>query len=559
MKTTFPFGLQKINILTPKSQRSCYEQSIKSSKVFNDPVLKKLFASNKALRNLGLDPDNKFYADLIPKDNFKSKLSYYYEVAKIKLSSSRKSLAKRIGSYLDNHFNPPNDELIKVELPKANIDYGVLKSEISKSTLLKDRAQDYTEAAKYIDDNWGNLYRRTPETTDSSLIPLPKPFVVPGGRFREIYYWDSYFTTLGLNRSKRSSVSEDMTENFLHLVDKYGFIPNGNRTYYLSRSQPPVFGLMVDELKDGKSKEWLGKYYNGVKKEYDFWMKPDEHYVSEVGLNRFFDSKDTKRIESFGDDNKNMKHVPKKFYQNERAICESGLDFSKKYSDGPLNVIPIELNSLLYKYETLLGDWAMELGKPNESKLWQKRAQTRKENMFKYLYDEKTGVFKDYNFKKKNFTNTDNLMMNFPLFVGLLSKDNPKELKIASNIKNFTVENFEKPHGVILLKEDAVLDENAFIKKEANEYQWDSPNGWAPLQYITAKGFENYGFEDDSNRIMKKWLDLNTDMFKKEGKFFEKYNVVSKDENAKTCYPEQDGFGWTNGIYLEFLHNLKSK
>jgi len=556
---TFPSSLRKISILKPENNRSCYEQSIRSSKVFNDPVIKNLLQSNDKCRRLGLNLDHKFYADLIPKNNFASKLSYYIEVAKIKLTHSNKKLQKRINNYIDNHFTAPNDELIKMELPKTQIDYEGLRTNLGNSPILKDRANDYTEAARYINTNWNKLYRKTPKTTESSLIPLPKPFIIPGGRFREIYYWDSYFTTLGLNRSKLSSVSEGMTENFLHLVNKYGFIPNGNRSYYLSRSQPPVFALMVDELKAGKSKKWLGKYYDGVQKEYAFWMKPNEHYVKEVGLNRFYDSQDKKRIESFGDDNKNLKHIPDKFYQNERAICESGLDFSKKYSDGPLNVIPIELNSLLYKYETLLSGWAKDLGKPQESKMWLEKAETRKQNMFKYLYDDKTEIFKDYNLNKKTFTNTDNLMTNFPLWVNLLSKDNPKEVSIAKNIKDYTVKNFEKENGLVLLKEDAVLDKDALIKKEPNEYQWDSPNGWAPLQYITAKGFENYGFKDDSNRVMKKWLDLNTDLFKKQGKFYEKYNVVSQNEGAKTCYPEQDGFGWTNGIYLEFLHKLMSK
>ena len=529
-----------IALFSLNSNANCkdfYDKNIKSSDVFNDPVIQFLLKDKAPLREMGLNPDQKFYADLIPKETFE----------------------RRIKTYLKQNFYTPENELIKVKLSQPKINYPKLKADLINNDVSEENAKRYVKNVKYINNNWENLYRRTPEKTESSLIPLPNPFIVPGGRFREVYYWDSYFTILGLERSGLSDVSDNMVENFLYLVNKYGFIPNSNRIYYLSRSQPPFFALMIEKTRKNKNKEWLGRFYEGVVKEYWFWMKPGEHYINEIGLNRYYDSKDVKRIEAFGDDNKNLVEIPDKFYQNERSICESGLDFSKKYSAGALNIIPVELNSLLYRYETLLSNWALKLGKQIESKEWAKRARVRKQNMFKYLYDKESGIFQDYNFNKKIFTNYQNLTSIYPLWVRLLDKNNPEENKIAATTREFVLKNLEKPYGVILLESKKTITQNAFIKKDENEYQWDSPNGWAPLQLITIEGLKNYGFYTDSERITRKWIDLNTDVFEQEGKFFEKYNVISGNQNIKTCYPGQDGFGWTNGVYLELIYELLNK
>ena len=147
----------------------------------------------------------------------------------------------------------------------------------------------------HIENLWTVLQRKSDlGIHGSSLLPLPYEYIVPGGRFREIYYWDSYFTMLGLKESGLHELMESMVRNFVHLIDNYGHMPNGNRTYYLSRSQPPVLSMMVDLLSEVKGEKVYTHYYPAIEKEYLYWMdeyKTTRHVVKMPDgstLNRYY-------------------------------------------------------------------------------------------------------------------------------------------------------------------------------------------------------------------------------------------------------------------------------
>ncbi len=167
----------------------------------------------------------------------------------------------------------------------------------------------------HIDALWSVLERPPdPPQPNSSLLPLPYRYVVPGGRFREIYYWDSYFTMLGLEQSGRHDLVVEMVKNFAYLIDRFGHVPNGNRSYYLSRSQPPFFAAMIELLAQREGESVYATYLPELSREYEFWMDgaarlaPGSAYRRVVRLedgtvlNRYWDDRETPREESYRED-----------------------------------------------------------------------------------------------------------------------------------------------------------------------------------------------------------------------------------------------------------------
>lgn len=408
---------------------------------------------------------------------------------------------------------------------------------------------------QHIDTLWHVLTRNSDSSKNSSLIPLPFSYVVPGGRFREIYYWDSYFTMLGLISDNETKLAEDMVKNFAHLIDQYGHVPNGNRTYYLSRSQPPYFSLMVGLLAEHEGDNYYIKYLPQLIKEYSFWMKGIEALDTNNAnlrvvkmpdgevLNRYWDNLATPRPESYVEDlemAKNSNRPPEEIYRNIRAACESGWDFSSRWLKDPKSlesirtteIIPIDLNCLLYQLEKTLAKGYKLKGDERKSNLLEKQAIKRKRTILKYLWDEDSGYFMDFDHtqqkRKENFT----LAGAFPLFFEIAS---PKQ---AKSMEFVIKEKFYAPGGLL-------------TTTIHSGQQWDSPNGWPPLQYITIAGLRKYNLNALSGQIEKRWLNLNRNVYSNTGKMMEKYNVSDPEIKAGGGeYPAQDGFGWTNGIFL---------
>jgi alpha,alpha-trehalase len=407
---------------------------------------------------------------------------------------------------------------------------------------------------QHLTSLWSEL-RRDPDrlVPGSSLLPLPHPYIVPGGRFREIYYWDSYFSMLGLRESGNEKTIADMVDNFAYLIHTYGFIPNGNRSYYLSRSQPPFFALMVGLLAEKTGPQVYTKYLPALRAEHDFWSDrtvATRHLVwmpDNSRLTRYYDQRDDTRAEAFMHDEDvchRSSESPAELYRNLRSTCESGWDFSTRWmADGrsletvrTTNLVPVDLNCLLCQLERTLARAYREVGDLPASLEFAQAAERRRESVLKYCWSAEDRFFTDYDLAGKQPDRVLTLAGVVPLFVKLATPEQ------AAAVSAIVRERFLRPGGVV-----TTLTHSG--------QQWDAPNGWAPLEWMTIQGLENYGFHDLAAEIAHRWIALNTAVYRSTGKMMEKYDVedVSRPSGGGE-YPSQDGFGWTNGVLLKLLH-----
>ena len=427
---------------------------------------------------------------------------------------------------------------------------------------------DSSSIREHITNLWDVLKRPADEEISGTLIPLPNPYIVPGGRFREIYYWDSYFTMLGLQEDGETETIQNMVDNFSYLIKNYGFIPNGNRTYYLSRSQPPFYAEMVKLLADIKGEQILVDYLPFLEKEYQFWMEGAGELSRENAaskrvvlmpdgeiLNRYWDNKNTPRPESYREDVETASEAVKKFpgntkeevYRNLRAAAESGWDFSSRWlstneeGEFPLStihttdIVPVDLNSLLYNLERTISKASSLANDAEKAEVYKQKYEARGRAINKYLWSDEKGFYMDYNIKSNEFTEVKSLAGVYPLFFNIA--DAKKAGEVSEEVKDL----FVKPGGVVTTPNNT-------------GEQWDAPNGWAPLQWITIAGLRNYGYNELAEDIKNRWLQQNTQVYKKNFKLTEKYNVEDLSrESGGGEYPTQDGFGWTNGVYQKLV------
>lgn len=458
----------------------------------------------------------------------------------------------------------PTKIVAEYEIEKNQPGFDLKKFIAAHFNLPKENNSSYQSnvtagVAKHIEDLWPVLLRKpdAESSSSSSLLPLPYPYIVPGGRFREIYYWDSYFTLLGLRESGDTSLVENMVKNFAYLIDEYGFIPNGNRSYYLSRSQPPFFSLMVDLLAKEKGEIIYEKYLQELLKEYEFWMKGSEnlpvgsaknHVANVEGalLNRYWDRDSLPREESFLQDVNAAAlsgQSPGEFYRNVRAAAESGWDFSSRwFEDGEhlatiqtTHIIPVDLNCLMVHLEKTIARAYQFRNNLALTNMYESKAEARSQSIQKYCWNESQKFFCDYDFIQKNYSGHLTLAALFPLFFQIAT---PQQ---GSLVKKTVKKKFLKAGGVVT------------TLSHSNQ-QWDVPNGWAPLEYITIEGLNHYHYKDLAKKIALRWIQLNVKVFEATGKLMEKYNV--EDINLTGGggeYPLQDGFGWTNGVLLKLI------
>jgi alpha,alpha-trehalase len=419
---------------------------------------------------------------------------------------------------------------------------------------------------EHIDDLWPVLTRTTDKASNKwdSLLPLPKPYVVPGGRFREVYYWDSYFTMLGLAESDHWDKISDMVDNFAYEIDTFGHIPNGNRSYYLSRSQPPFFSLMVELLATHDS-DALKKYRPQMEKEYAYWMdgvdtlQPGQANKRVVKLddgavlNRYWDDRDTPRPESWLDDVNTAKSNPNRpateIYRDLRSAAASGWDFSSRWMDDPqklgtirtTSIVPVDLNALMFKMEKLLARASQESGDAASASKYEALATARQKAIESHLWNDKEGWYADYDLKSKKVRNQLTAAALFPLYVKAAAQDRAEKVAAA------TASRLLKPGGI------ATTTVNS-------GQQWDAPNGWAPLQWVAAEGLQNYGQEKVSMDVTWRFLKNVQHTYDREKKLVEKYDVSSTGTGGGGGeYPLQDGFGWSNGVTLKMLDRVCPK
>ncbi len=414
-----------------------------------------------------------------------------------------------------------------------------------------------------IEQLWDLLTRGPDRQVEhSSLIPLPNRYVVPGGRFREVYYWDSYFTMLGLALSGRTGLIRGMVENFAYLIDEIGFIPNGNRTYYCSRSQPPFFALMVDLLAEVSADDTLrARYLPQLKQEYAFWMAGAEGLSADHPahrrvvrcpdgrLNRYWDDAAIPRQESHAEDVELAAGVSgeaARLYRDLRAGAESGWDYSSRWFEDrrsprtirTTKIIPVDLNSLLYNLESTLARVCRARGDQAEAEAFGALAKGRKRLLQSLFFDDASGMFMDLSLPDFEVTGTLSLAAAYPLFFGIATERQAE--RVAQRIHR----DFLKAGGWV-------------TSNYATGQQWDGPNGWAPLQWITYRGLERYGHLDEARAGASRWIENNVAIYRQHGRLLEKYDVASTGlAGGGGEYEVQDGFGWTNAVLLRLMHEL---
>ncbi|HEX7060714.1 MAG TPA: alpha,alpha-trehalase TreF [Woeseiaceae bacterium] len=413
---------------------------------------------------------------------------------------------------------------------------------------------------RHIAELWPLLTRHTPDPPRwSSRLPLPYPYVVPGGRFREIYYWDSWFSMLGFG-PEQAGLGKNMVDNFAWLIRTYGHVPNGSRTYYLSRSQPPFFYQMVALLAPEDPGAAWADYLDALRAEHTFWMAggdaaapgaPVRRVVMMPDgslLNRYWDDRAAPRDESFREDvavaeragltGEDAGHL----WRDLRAAAESGWDFSSRwFVDGQTlatiqttDIVPPDLNSLLYGLERAIAQGCERRGDATCADEFAARADARRAAVRQFLWNDEAGVFDDYDWRDGRVLGHTTAAMLYPLFTGVATEAQAK--RVAAAVEERLLE----PGGIVT------------TDRETGQ-QWDAPNGWAPLQWIAVAGLRRYGEAELAEAIARRWLATVSRVYSETGKLLEKYNVVEQRPGGGGEYPTQDGFGWTNGVAVAML------
>jgi alpha,alpha-trehalase len=406
------------------------------------------------------------------------------------------------------------------------------------------------------------------------LLYLPFPYVVPGGRFNEMYGWDSYFIQVGLLRAGEIELARNMADNFIYQIEHYGQILNANRTYYLTRSQPPFLTAMVlGVYQRTGDKEWLRKSLPAIETYYEYWTTGD-HQVLETGLSRYHDAGTGPAPEVVADErdeqgrthydrvreyfrthevtdydvddyyDRDKDELTALFYKGDRAMRESGFDPSNRFGQfnaDILNYNPVCLNSLLYLMEVETARIQNILGRPQAARIWSKRASDRRARMNRLMWDPDDGLYYDYNFKTKQVRRYPFVTTFYPLWTGIATRGQ------AARIMN-NLEQFERAGGL-----------QTSTQKTGS--QWDAPFGWAPMQMIAVAGMRRYGYNSAADRIAIKFLSLVLKEFSEHNVIVEKYDVERRDSQIRGGlrfgYSSNEiGFGWTNAAFLELYLNL---
>lgn len=476
------------------------------------------------------------------------------------LTRSNKDLPK---AAVDPKFHPGPDGRWPVFVPRSE-----------NAAKIRDTLQHEIPAATFKTINIRQLPEDTSHLEEQGLLYLPKPYVVPGGRFNEMYGWDSYFIQVGLLRDNELELAKDMADNFLYEVKNYGKILNANRTYYLGRSQPPFLTEMVLGVYNRThDRKWLADALPLIESYYRFWTtKP--HLTEDTQLSRYWDFGEgpapevlssernaqglthydlvkayfkTHKITDYEVDqyyNRKTDQLTPLFYKGDRSMRESGFDPSNRFGAFNLDVIhynPVCLNSLLYLMESQTADILDILNKTAEAKNWRKLAEERAGRVNRLMWDAKDGLYYDYDFQIQRVRHYPFLTTFYPLWAGFATKEQAARVE-----KNLSL--FEKAGG---------LQTSTYVSGN----QWDAPFGWAPLQMIAVDGLRRYGYNDDAERISMKFLSLVRKEFLRRGYIVEKYDVVKNVSNVAANIhfgysANQAGFGWTNAAFTHLYDEL---
>ncbi len=397
------------------------------------------------------------------------------------------------------------------------------------------------QVLNFIQNNWDSCIKENHED-EGTLIGLPYSYTVPAvGFFDEMFYWDTYFTNLGLIICGRFQQAKNNVNNMMYLVKRYGFMPNGNRTYFLSRSQPPFLSLMVRDIYDREHDvSWLGDAYQALIIEYDFW---NTQRNSAIGLNHYDDNTPPDKAAELANEfcgrlgfrpNCSDEQLARHYF----ATAESGWDLNPRWELEAYNYASIDLNSLLYLHERNMEFFSHELHLPDE-KIWKLRAHNRKKKITEFMETD-DGLLLDYNFVRHKKSDVFSAASMYPLFVGMASQRQAQA--VVDNLYRLEAE-----HGVLCCEQI----------NTPGSFQWGYPNGWACIQYVAIVGLERYGYHREAERIARKYLDLVDNVFRETHNLWEKYNVVEGNIRVTNEYGLPSMMGWSAGVYLAALQFLE--
>jgi alpha,alpha-trehalase len=408
------------------------------------------------------------------------------------------------------------------------------------------------------------------------LLYLPRPYVVPGGRFNEMYGWDSYFIQVGLLRDGETTLARDMVENFLYEIEHYGRILNANRTYYLTRSQPPFLTRMIlGVYARTRDRVWLARAARAVGEYYGYWAsRRAPHFTPATGLSRYYDLGEGPAPEVVADerDAQGRTHyervkefykservadydvakfydratdtLTRAFYKGDRSMRESGFDPSNRFGPFSADITsynPVCLNSLLYVYERDAAEIMRELGREAAADLWERRAEARRARVDRLMWDERDGLYYDYNFEKREPRRYPFVTTFYPLWAGMATKE--QAARVVANLKLF-----ERAGGLL-------------TSTNRSGSQWDAPYGWAPMQLIAVEGLRRYGYDAEANRVSVNFLSTVLKDFVEHNTIVEKYDVEARTSSIgaglRFGYSSNEiGFGWTNAAFTELYARL---
>jgi alpha,alpha-trehalase len=410
---------------------------------------------------------------------------------------------------------------------------------VEPNNVAVENAPLYAPVLAYVDGFWDRLIRHHPEDR-GTLIGLPRPYLVPSvdparPLFQEFYYWDTYFMSLGVYHTAREWLVIDAAENCLTLIERFGFIPNGTRYYFTSRSQPPFFTRLFRlahyakvRRHDPDSDEFLRRMTTAAVREHEICWLAEKHPHERRkyrGLSRYHDIN----------------------YSHFLASCESGWDHSTR-CDGArpgtesgrwLDFLPVCLNSILYARELDL-EWAFDrLGDSNRARYWEELSEERAAAMRELFWDAEREFFHDFDWKNETRGRNPSLAGFYPLWAGWATQEQ------AAAVVSRWLPQFLLPGGLV-----TALD-------QFSGRQWAYPNGWAPLQWIAAGGLDRYGFHAEANEVRRRWCDTCAHDFAQRGTLLEKYNVAEPAAKPESgYYGLVEGFGWTNAVFVDFARRL---
>jgi len=481
-----------------------------------------------AVEMAGLFSDQKTFADAIPRQRPEHIQAQYRREKDLPGFSLRAFVAR--------HFNMSRRNAVSVT---------------------RETGQD---VRAYVSRMW-TVLRRAPDKAEpgSSLLALPHPYIVPGGRFSEIYYWDSYFTMQGLMQDGQVGLARDMLANIADLIGRYGHMPNGNRSYYLSRSQPPFFAAMVELIAGHDGDGVYRRYLPQLQAEYDYWMEGADQlvpgqahrHVIRLGdgtlLNRYWDDRAAPRDESWRHDVETARRSNRPtdtIYRELRASAESGWDFSSRWlGDGrrlatirTTDIAPVDLNSLMQHLEQILGKAYALSSDSAKAQIYAAKAGARADAIRRLMWRERDRLYADYLWREARQSPQLSAATAYPLYFGIATQGQAHAM--AETLRR----DFLKAGGLA-------------TTRQMTGQQWDRPNGWAPLQYLAIEGLKRYGETALAQDIARRWIATNVRSYAGTGVLREKYDIEALQPRDASGgeYALQVGFGWTNGVLARLM------